>query len=240
MRITQIIDLKLIVFLLILFPFTMSVGIVCANTQYVSDQLLITMREGKGSQYKIIKMLKADTPLEVIEESETYLKVRTESGVEGWVLKQYVTEETPKPVIIVALEKKIDRLNTEIEQYKKNDESLHDELNKAKSDHNKAIENLKKNLSASTGKAEQTAKELKKITRKYNAFLEHKKDIVNLVKERDGLKESSSELQTKNEQFQKEHYELKQSQRIWWFVAGGGVFFVGWIVGKISKQKRFY
>jgi SH3 domain protein len=223
-----------------LFPFALSAGIVCAETQYVSDQLIITLREGQGNEYKIIKMLKTGAPLEIIEESELYLKVRTESGKEGWVLRQYVTEETPKPEIISGLEKEIDRLYTKIEQYKKDKESLQDKLNTARSDHNKKIRDLRQNVSASKGKAEQTSRDLKKITEKYNAFLRNSEDVVLLVKERDNIKASNSELQTKTEQLQKENDELKQSQMIWWFVAGGGVFFVGWIVGKISRQKRFY
>ena len=98
MRTTQITRLKFIIFLLMLFSLTLSAVIVCAQTQYVSDELVITLREGQGSQYKIIKMLKTGTPLEIIEESDPYLKVRTEKGDEGWVLNQYITEETPKTV----------------------------------------------------------------------------------------------------------------------------------------------
>jgi len=240
MRITQIIRLKLIIFSLMLFPFTVSVGIVYAETQYVSDKLLITMREGKGNEYKIIKMLETDTPLEIIEKSEHYLKVRTQSGSEGWVLRQYVTRKIPKPEIIAGLEKKIALLNTKIEEYKKDKESLQDELKTAKLDHNKKIRNLKQNVSASKGTAEQTASELKKITGKYNALFKESKDVVNLVQERNSLQESNISLQTKTEQLQKENDNLKRSQMIWWFFAGGGVFFVGWIVGKISRQKRFY
>ena len=240
MRISQIISLKLIIFLLMLFPFTFSVGIVCAETQYVSDQLIITMREGQGKQYKIIKTLKAGTPLEIIEESEQYLKVRTKNDREGWVLKQYVTAETPKPEIIAGLEKEIDRLNTKIEEYKRDMESLLDELKSAKSDHNNKITDLQQNVSASREEAEQTSRNLKNITNKYNALLKDSKDVVLLVEERDNMKASNSELQTRTEQLQKENYDLKQAQRIWWFIAGGGVFFVGWIVGKISRQKRYY
>lgn len=240
MSITEIIRLKLIIFLLMFFSFTVSAGIVCAETQYVSDQLIITMREGKGSEYKIIKMLKAGTPLEIIEEGEPYLKVRTESGDEGWVLKQYVTGETPKPVIIAGLQKKIDRLNTEIEQHRKDRESIQNELKTTRSGHDKEIRDLKQNVSASRGEAEQTARELKEITRKYNTLVMDSKDVVNLVKERDSLKASNSTLQTDIEQLRNENDDLKRSQMIWWFAAGGGVFFVGWIVGKISRQKRFY
>ncbi|UCH81287.1 MAG: TIGR04211 family SH3 domain-containing protein [Nitrospiraceae bacterium] len=240
MRINRIIRFKEIIFSLMILPITVSIGIVCADTQYVSDQLIITLREGKGNEYKIIKTLKAGTPLEIIEESEHYLKVRTESGSEGWVLKQYITRETPKPVIIAGLEKEIARLNTKIEQYKKDKESLQDELKTARSDHNSKIRDLQQNASESQGKAEQTSRDLKDVSEKYNALLNSAKDVVLLVNERDNIKASNIELQTKTEQLQKENDELKHSQMIWWFGAGGGVFFVGWIVGKISRQKRFY
>jgi SH3 domain protein len=240
MRITQIVGLKLIIFSLMFFTFTVPVGIVCAETQYVSDVLVTTMREGKGNEYKIIKTFKTGTPLEIIEESGQYLKARSESGIEGWVLKQYVTKQTPKHEIIAGLEKKIDRLNTKIEQYKKDKESLQDELKTAKSDHNKMTRDLTQNVSASKGKAEQTTRELKEITEKYNALFKESKDVINLVKERDSLKASNSSLQTKIDQLRKENDKLERSQMIWWFIAGGGVLLVGWIIGKISRQKRFY
>jgi SH3 domain protein len=131
-------------------------------------------------------------------------------------------------------------LNTEIEQYKKDKESLQDELKTAKSDHNKKIKDLKQNVYVSKGKAEQTARELKKINRKYNALVKDSKDVVNLVEEREILKASNIGLQTMTEQLQQENDKLERLQMIWWFVAGGVVFFVGWIIGKISRQKRFY
>jgi SH3 domain protein len=223
-----------------LFSLTLSAVIVCAQTQYVSDELVITLREGQGSQYKIIKMLKTGTPLEIIEESDPYLKVRTEKGDEGWVLNQYITEETPKPQVIAGLKIKIDRLNTKIEQYEKNKESFQEELNITRSDSDKEIKGLRQNLSDSTRRAEQTARELKAITRKYNALLEDSKDVVQLVEERDSLKESNHSLKARTEQLQEENDKLNRMEMIWWFVAGGGVLFVGWIIGKVSRQKRFY
>ncbi len=240
MKIRQIIRLQLNIFLLMLFPFTVSVGIVCAETQYVSDQRMITMRAGMGNEYKIIKMLKTGDPLEIIEESERYLKVRTKNGIEGWVLKQYVTAETPKHEIISGLEKEIDRLKTDIEQYKNDKESLQNELKTTVSDYDKKITDLKQNVSASREKEEQTARELKEATEKYISLIKDSKDVIDLANERDSLKESNSKLQSVTEQLQKENNDLKRSRMIWWFVAGGGVFFVGWIVGKISRQKRFY
>ncbi len=240
MRMSQILRLKLIIFLIMVFSFTVSVGIVCAETQYVSDELVITLRGGKGSQYKIIKTLKTGTPLEILEESEGYLRVITEDGIEGWALKQYITGETPKSVIIAGLERKIARLNREIKQYKEDSGSLQNQLSATKSDHNKMIRDLRQNVSTSEGKAEQTDRELKGITERYNALMKDSKDVIQIVKERDSLKRSNSELITDTDRLRNENDDLKRSQMIWWFLAGGGVFFVGWIVGKISRQKRFY
>ena len=240
MGITRSIGLKSFIFSLILFSYVVTGAIVSAETQYVTDELIITVRAGKGNEYKIIESLKTGAPLEIIDESGQYLKVRTESGNEGWVLKWYVTKETPKPEVIAGLNNKIARLNTKIEQYKKDTGSLQDELKTARSGHNEEIGDLKQNLSATKGKAEQTDRELKEITRKYNALIKDSKDVVNLVNQRDSLEASNSKLQTDTEQLQKENDDLKRSQMIWWFVAGGFVFFVGWIAGKISRQKRFY
>jgi len=240
MKTTQIIGLKLIIFSLILFPFALLVEIACAETEYVSDQLTITLREGQGNEYKIIKMLKTGTPLEILEESEQYLKVRTENGSEGWVLKRYVSKETPKLNIIADMEKEIDRLNTRIEQYKENEKSLQDELKKTRSDHAGKIKELQNTVSAISTNAGQTSRDLEGITKKYNDLLKNSKDVVHLVQERDNIKASNEELQTKTERLVQENDELKRSQMIWWFAAGGGVFFVGWIVGKISRQKKFY
>ena len=52
-------------------------------TGYVSDQLLITLRQGKGNQYKIIRTLKTGTPMEILERGDTYFRVRTQRGEEG-------------------------------------------------------------------------------------------------------------------------------------------------------------
>src|SRR4030042_680111 len=114
------------------FVFVFSAMIADAKTQYVSDELVIHLREGKGNEYKIIKMLRNGTPLNILEEAEQYLKVRTGEGLEGWVLKQYITSETPKTAIIAGLENERDRLNSSLGQCSGDKVSLQNELKTAK------------------------------------------------------------------------------------------------------------
>jgi len=163
----------------LVFVFVLSALIADAKTQYVSDELVINLREGKGNEYKIIKMLRNGTPLNILEEAEQYLKVRTAEGLEGWVLKQYITSETPKTAIIAGLENERDRLNSSLGQCSGDKVSLQNELKTAK-------------LSV-----------------------------------------------TETESLRKENSRLKRLQILWWFLAGGGVFFVGWITGRVSRKKRY-
>jgi len=161
------------------FVFVSSALIADAKTQYMSDELVINLREGKGNEYKIIKMLRNGTPLNILEEAEQYLKVRTEEGLEGWVLKQYITSETPKTAVIAGLENERDRLNSLLGQCSGDKVSLQNELKAAKL----------------------------------------------------GVSEAES--------LRKENSRLKRLQILWWFLAGGGVFFVGWITGRVSRKKRY-
>lgn len=211
-----------------------------AERQYVSDELIITMREGQGNEYKIINTLKTGTPLEILEESEKHFKVRTPDGLEGWVLKQYITAETPKTEIIAGLERKRARLQAQFDQLKGKKAIFQDEIQSVKSDYNDRIRKLNQRLSEKSEEAEQTGKELKNISDQFHALETQSKDVVALVEERDRLKLQNNSLSTGNKRLQKENTRLKRIEMIWWFLAGGGVFFIGWITGKVSRKKRRY
>jgi SH3 domain protein len=64
-----------------------------AQTRYVSDDLVITLRTGPSTQNAIIRNLKTGDSMTVLEdrEDEGYSRVRTADGTEGWVLRQYLT-----------------------------------------------------------------------------------------------------------------------------------------------------
>ncbi len=180
MRIIETTHLRSILFIALVFITTLSFGIVGAKTQYVSDELIVPMRAGKGNEYKIIKMLTTGTPLEIIEEDKDYLKVRAQDGQDGWVLKQFIISETPKAKIIAGLKQEIDQLRAE------------------------------------------------------------SKDVLALMNERDNLRALSGRLSTETEQLRKENSYLKRLEILWWFLAGAGVFFIGWITGRVSRKKKYY
>ncbi len=230
---------KPIFFLLIFaFIFMATRVYVYADTRYVSDNLIITMRGGSGSEYKIIKMLKTGTPVEVIEENDQYYKVRTEDGKEGWVLKRYITTDTPKPIVIAGLKRKIERLNSKIDMLSKERDGLKKGLKSAKDLHNADLKKLEKSIKEKNDRVYSITKQLKGITDKYNRLVEASGDVPSIVSERDKLREENTDLNTEKNDLLKENERLSDKKSILWFLAGAAVFFFGWIAGKLSRKKK--
>ena len=110
------VPVRILCFILICFIFVFP-GIALAENMYVTDQLVITVRQGTSSQHAIIKTVKTDTPLELLEhvEGDKYAKVRLPSGEEGYVLVQYLSSNTPKTHIVSRLEKEVEQLQNKME-----------------------------------------------------------------------------------------------------------------------------
>jgi SH3 domain protein len=70
-------------------------ALVAAQARYVSDQFEALLRSGMSNEHAILQMLPSGTRLEVLDENpETgYSHVRTQSGVEGYVLTRYLMAE---------------------------------------------------------------------------------------------------------------------------------------------------
>ena len=86
-----------------------------AETRYVSDRLEIQMRTGKGTQFRILRMLPSGTALEILEvdQENGYSRVRTPSGVEGWVLSRFLMQGRAARDQLADAEKKLARLELE-------------------------------------------------------------------------------------------------------------------------------
>jgi len=231
---------KLILLCIVCILFTVSVRVTYADRRYVSDMLIITLRAGMGREYRVIKTLKTDTPVEVLEENEEYLRVRTDEGEEGWVAKQYITTAVPKYVIIEGLKKETNRLNERIEELEKNKTSLLEQFEVATQRHAIKVEELEADANNSKNEASRLKIKLAQLTEKHNTLVDQSKNVVDLVSKQKRLQTKNVDLNTRAVQLQKENSDLRDTRRLQWFLAGGCVFFIGWIVGKISRKKKYY
>lgn len=209
---------------LLLLTTALAVG---ADTRYVSDQLVIALRAGAEPNAEVVTTLKTGESFEVLAEEGRFLKVRTPDGTEGYVLSQYTTKETPKGTVISRLEKERDQLKNRLAQLEKGKTGIAEEAKTIKEE------------AAKTEAALATAqKELQAVTEKYDTLLENSEKLMEITSERDRLQQENARLAADVETLGEENAELLRKGMIQWFLAGGGVFFLGWLIGKISRKKK--
>ena len=209
----------------VLILITLSGAIAFAETRYVIDQIIVNLREGKGTDFKTIKTLKTGTPLEVLDEDSSYVRVRTKTGEEGFVAKQYVTKQTPSPLVIQRLQNDNKRLTAELDQLKK----ISTTQSELKANAEDEIDQLDKTLN-------QSRDQLKQMQQRYEDLRFKSEHIVQLAEERDLLDAENKKLSSESLQLRQENEDFRRSQTIRWFLAGGGVFLFGWVAGKISRK----
>jgi SH3 domain protein len=83
----------------------------------------------------------------------------------------------------------------------------------------------------------QTRQELKKVNNEYQTLLKNSENIVNLAAENEQLIEQNNVINSEMLILREENQSFHRSNMIQWFLAGGGVFFGGWLIGKISRKK---
>ncbi len=212
--------------------------VLSAETRYVSDQLVITLRQQANNDSEIITTLRTDTPLEVLSDDGRYLLVRTENGEQGYVQSQYITKDTPKAILITRLERDKAQLQDKVSTLQKNRDALDAELNANKTEHRQNTQEGEQKISDLQKALDEAKKELEQVNKKYDTLLADSREVVNITNTRNQLEEDKTRLTEEIEALRQENKKLLTTGMIQWFLAGGGVFLVGWIIGKISRKKR--
>lgn len=192
-----------------------------AETQYVSDRLIITVRTGQGAQFSIIKTITTGEHVEVLETTETgYTKVKTSDGTEGWVRTQYLV---PEPVAAEKLEKlqaKYDKTSSRYAELRTKYANLNNEHKKLSKEHDQ-ITKEKKGLDTELARVNEVAKKpilLDRTNRK--------------------LEKNNIELKQSIERLVIENQSLSDRSNREWFIAGALVMFGGFLLGIIAPKLR--
>ncbi len=207
----------------LLLGLLLAAGVVAADsTRYVNDQLIITLRAGQGSEYKILKSLPSGSRLELLEEDTDtdFSRVKAEDGTEGWVRSWYLSEIPTAKLLLADAIRKAERLEAE-----------------------------NKKLRASTSSSSKTNKEMKQQLKQLeteNAKLKKENARLNdiasrpieLESENKRLSSEAAQLKQENKRFAGENSGLRQSSVQKWFMAGSGVLVVGILLGLILPRLR--
>jgi len=194
-----------------------------ADTRYVSDRLEIQMRTGKGTQFKILRMLPSGTPLQVLEvdHENGYSRVRTPSGMEGWVLNRYLMRGQAARDRLASAEKQLAQLELENRKLKT---SLA-ELQKVKGDTDQERNALHK-------KNSQISQELEEIRRTASSALA-------LDAENKDLRSKIIAYERQLQTLKQENEGLKDRTARDWFMVGTGVVLLGILIGLIIPRIRW-
>jgi len=227
-----------IIFVLLIIVSTVLVLRAEADTRYVVDELVITLRQGKSTQHKIIKTLKTGTPMEVLEEGAKYLKVRTSDGTEGYVLRQYISSQPPKTIRIKELELENRALQNRMGELEKAKSKLEMQVDEIQGKYDREVSELTAESTNFEQSLELALNNQNEITEKYNTLLSQSENVITIAAEKGRLLKENKILRAEIQELRKVNEKMANSKMIKWFLAGGGVFFFGWMIGKISRKKR--
>ena len=211
---------KYIAFLVFWLYCTLFSTLSLAQTRYVSDQIEATLRTGPSLGHAVQRMLRAGVALEVLEEDPKsgYTRVKTSSGVEGWLLSRYLMAE---PDARSQVEKFAKQINTSADL----DGSVRAQLNAIKEEY----ENARKRITVLESTNKRLESELDSIRKTSANVLSIDKENKKLQQKLAVTEESFLNLQTENN-------ELGDRKQRDWFVAGALVLLGGIVLGLILPR----
>lgn len=195
-------------------------SVAAAKVQYVSDELVINMRSGKGNSFKIIKIVKSGTPLTVLEKDAGYVRAKTPQGVEGWVLSRFLIN-TPVAKSLLA------KAQQDVAQMKEKFDSMSTELSAVKSERD-TLSTSENSLLSNKEKLNVELAKLKKIAAR----------PMQLEAENDQLRNDLVKIEAENRLMKQEYQTLEDNSDQEWFMTGAGVLFGGMILGLIFPKLR--
>lgn len=191
-------------------------------TRYVTDELWLQLRTGPSSEYRIIKAIKSGDRLAELEvDKETgYSKVRTDKGVEGWVLTRFLNKTPIAKLQLARAEKKIEALSAELEASKQQrDEAL------GKSND---LKNTRSSLARENAKLKSELDQLKKISA--NAVMLNEKS--------QKLTTRNQELEIRMQTLEAENTQMSSSRQKDFLLYGGGLVIAGILAGLVLPALR--
>ena len=203
-------------------------SLAAAQQLFVSDVQEITVRTGPSLDSKIVQMVKSGSKMEKLKDEGEWAMVRTDGGKEGWVLKRYLSQDTPVKV--------------QFEDFKARNADLVEKAGKVEAiigKYETENKSLQQNLT-------QTRDDFAKLKSDYEVLSKANANVAEMTKKFAEMKASSDTTAQEIEQLKHRNESLQDLSDAKWFLAGSGVFFGGWLFGYLlgrsarKKANRVY
>ena len=195
-------------------------AMVNAETRYVTDNLQITFRTGPGNDRKIISLLSSGQPVTVLQPEGEWAMVRLQNEKEGWVLQQYLSAEIPCRIRLKDVSHALEGVKTELETVQRTNQQL-------ETDETRLAMDLKT-----------TRQELATTKQTYEKLKKDAAGFLELKTRHDKTIERLSTQTQKVAELEKALSNTLKKQNLRWFMGGGGVLLLGFILGFSSRKPK--
>jgi len=216
---------------LVLSLFIITAPAARAATLYVKPSSEITMRRGQGTDFKVIAVIKNGTPVELLSSVDDWAKVQLESGKQGWVLRRFLSPDPPLGEQVQQLQREKEVLSQTAQSLKRRADALVSERDEIEA--------------RLTDEKDQVEKQLNdcviELTTINDKFLRLQEDTADVIQTKNDLEQAQAQvvdLETQLNLVKEDNRRLRKTETLKWFLAGGGVFFGGWLIGMISRRSR--
>ena len=194
-----------------------------SETLYVSDQFEVPLRTGETTEHAILRMLPTGTAVELLEtdKDKGYSRVRTASGIEGYMLSRYLMPEA-------AARDQLTELRTRLSSASDEQGGL-----------SRQVDQLGQQLTA----AQRTITELTAERDQAGTELDHVKSVSAKALELDERNKQLAQQVAAGEQRIRElsadNETLRRNSSRDWFLAGGGLVIFSMLLGILLTRVRW-
>jgi SH3 domain protein len=209
--------------LLALFFLTASGPLYALETGYITDVFEVTMRSGTSTSNSIVRMLRSGEAVTILEEDQAtqYTLVETKDGKQGYVLSRFLMDIPAAKQTLQEREANFAQQQLRLEERATEVAELKQMLDQETSDN----EALKSTLRAS----EQELSQVRTAAQ----------DTLNILEQNKQLQTAVELLQQEKTLLEETNAELSDSTRLDWFVRGGVVSLIAFVIGIVVTRIRW-
>ncbi len=207
---------------IVLFVLTsvVTVGAAAAEIRFVRPSVEVPVRTGQGTNYKIIKLVRDGDRVELLKEEDAWARVRIGEKTEGWMPKRFLSSEPP-PVKLVQI------LRADNEQLKKKNAELSGE-----------VTDLKGMQTSTSTELSTCITQRDTIQNQYQSLEADTADVIAIKNKMVAAEKELTEVRATLITVEQQNSDLKRKTALTWFLAGGGVLLLGWLIGMFTGKSR--
>ncbi len=194
-----------------------------ADTRYITDEFEVTMRSGTSTSNSIVRMLRSGEAVTVLEEDlETkYSLVETGAGKQGYVLTRFLMPIPAARQRLEDLEARFEQQNTRLNEQSSEITELKQSLSQEKADNS--------TLTTTLRASERELSEVRTAAQETLSIQDQNKRLQTVV----------DELRLEKAELSETVAELTDSTRLDWFLRGGAVSLIAFVIGILVTRIRW-